>query len=153
MWPGSKMGQRPTHYKLWRTLCDIKRADTFANTLHCEECGSTFSRPHKLRSNKCEASIKCSKRFIGKAFRASNAVFDKMFEQTGKKVGWISSTFNLGYLMTLSVYFILTTYQLKLKPVVFPELTNMVICSNVPGFQEPVHFVKGADDNGAGEIA
>ena len=131
------------HYSL------ITNMDRYASRFVCQRCDGVYTRNSTLKNHTCVVADDAKFHFPGGVFRPPSNVFDKIKERAGLDV--------LEKWPHLAIYPYRITYDIESyfprgEPVPLPtestsytathRLLSVSLCSNVPGFTDPVCYVR-----------
>ena len=131
------------HYSL------IKDISGFAKSYTCVECSGSFTRLHSLRRHTCSPRDTGALKFFGGVFGAPSTIITEIRDHTGIDIVDANQLF-YPYRITYDIECMLTKGELPdntptSKFTSLHEFLSVSVCSNVPGYTDPICFIREED--------
>ena len=128
------------HYSL------IKDISGFAKSYTCVECSGSFTRLHSLRRHTCSPRDTGALKFFGGVFGAPSTIITEIRDHTGIDIVDTDQLF-YPYRITYDIECMLTKGELPddtptSKFTSLHEFLSVSVCSNVPGYTDPICFIR-----------
>ena len=150
VWNGSSKPDWPNLNLLLHEhhVCYIKNVDFFVHHFRCTQCGLQYSKAANLKRHTC-AGKPTRLKFPNGCYRPKSSIYQDILDRTG-----ICVPSHLTFYPFRITYDIETFMEDQIPPSTskmnltsLHRLMSISVCSNIPGFTEPICFVSNGDDN------
>ncbi len=147
LWSSGTVHQRSLYLNAFgRHYSLIKDINGFAKSYSCMDCAGSYTRFYSLRRHVCNPQDTGALKFFGGVFTTPSTIVSDIKDQTGIELVAANQLF-YPYRITYDIECMLTRETLpdstpSTKFTSLHEFLSVSVCSNIPGYTEPVCFVR-----------
>lgn len=126
-------------------FCYVRDVKSLCNSFACPGCNACFTKLFSLQRHRCRTVEVSNMKFPGGVFSKNQTIFEKIESETGVKTPKRLRFYPYRITFDIETFLPATNLPENTSTTTYEsrhELLSISICSNIPGFQKPVCFVR-----------